>query len=112
MSRKHLIIAGIVIAVLAILGLAMPKIIHWFVGGAVAGGAALISVQRRRRKANTEHEQNIAAEKKEVEELQQDSEKLVDNASARADESPQDAVKNLTEDERRARLDEVARKLQ
>ena len=97
---------------LALLGLAIPKIIHWFVGGALAGSAALVSVQRRRRKANTEHEQNIAVEKKEVEELQQDSEKLVENASARADETPQDAVKNLTEDERRARLDKVARKLQ
>jgi predicted dinucleotide-utilizing enzyme len=110
MSRNQWILLAL--AALLVVGVfAMPKLIEWFVGGALAGGAALVGAKRRRRKADADHQQNVAEETQKVEDLQKESDKLVESASVRAESSPQDAVKDLSIDERRARLEKVAGKL-
>ena len=111
MPRKYIAPLVIGLIVLVVVGILVPRLIEWFVGGALAGGAALVSAQKRRRKANTDHKRNIAAETSEVEDLQKESDKLVEEADMRAASDPQDAVKGLSPEERRARLEEAARKL-
>jgi len=110
MSRNQWILVAV--AALLVVGIfAMPKLVEWFVGGALAGGAALVGAKQRRRKADAEHQRNIKEETQKVEDLQKESDKLVESASVRAESGPQDAVKDLSIDERRARLEKVAGEL-
>jgi hypothetical protein len=111
-KRKHLIIGGVVLVVLVVLGLLLPQFIEWFVGGTLAGGAALAGAQKRRRSANLDHQRTIDAERSDVEGLQSASDKLVEDATVRASTDPQEGAEGLSEEERRARLEEVARRLQ
>lgn len=111
MSRKHTVALVAVLAAVALVGFLAPRLIEWFVGGVFAGGAAVVTAQRRRKKADAAHKENIAAEGAAVEELQTESDKLVEEADARAESDPQDAVADLSTEERRARLEEAAGKL-
>jgi len=111
LSRKTWILLAAAGAILLVLGLLLPSVIKWVVGGTLGGAAVLAGAQRTRRLANREHKDAIEAERKEVEGLQAEANSAVEGAEKREQDSPQDAVADLSENERRARLEEAASKL-
>jgi flagellar biosynthesis component FlhA len=110
-ARKHLAALVVVAAVLVGMGVFFPHLIELTVGGAVAGAAALVSARRRRHLSNTTHADSIEAETNQVEDLQQEAEAAVAEAEERAEEDPQEGAEGLSETERRARLEQAARRL-
>ena len=111
LSRKRWILLAAAAGILLILGLLLPSLIKWVVAGTLGGAAVLAGAQGTRRRANREHKEAIEAERKEIEGLQAEANTAVEGAEKREQDSPQDAVAGLSEDERRARLEEAASKL-
>jgi len=111
LSRKTWIIVAIVAVILVVLALLLPHLLKWVVVGAAAGAGAVVGARKRRKTADDSHRQAIAKEEKAVEAIQDEADTAVKEADQREQDSPQAAVKGLTTEERVARLEAAAAKL-